>query len=115
MLPEELRRPNRYVVAKDSMSVFSDPAYKFRQLESIRDQLRAHYPDFDARVKSTPHGDNYRFEVIVKSPDRIDDSVVAVITQNLEAQGIRVRFVDSNGREMRGCVDGWPGSRRSSD
>lgn len=91
-MSEIMRRPNRYVVGADSGRVFSDPAFKFRQLESIRNYLRIHYPHFKAQVISTPEGNNYLYKVTLKNVKDVDASVLATITRDLEAQGINAEI-----------------------
>lgn len=89
-MSEMMRRPRRYIVAGDSDHVFSDPTFKFRQLETIRDRIRIHYPHFKAEVVSTPDGDNYRYRITLTNVEPIDTATLDRITHDLEIQGIQV-------------------------
>ena len=87
---EGKRRPNRYVISADRG--YSDPTFKFRQLDSIRNQLKARCPHFKAKVRSTPVGDDYRYTITLNNVDDLDERTLTAITASLAAQGIPVIF-----------------------
>lgn len=87
-MSEAMRRRHRYVVAENSGRAFSNPTFKFRQLEAIRNYLRACYPHFEAEVVSTPSGNTYHYKVTLKNVKNIDAPLLTAITRDLEAQGI---------------------------
>lgn len=89
-MSERMRRPRRYIVAGDSDRVFSNPTFKFRQLETIRDRIRIDYPHFKAEVMSTPNGDNYRYQITLTNVESIDTATLDRITDDLKTQGIPV-------------------------
>lgn len=94
-----MRRPHRYVASGDTRRVFSDPAYKFSQLETIRNYLRRTHPAFKATVNCKVDGNNYLYTISLSSPKSVSPTLLQSIKADLQQQDIRVDFADPDAGE----------------